>query len=390
MRLQGRTLVLFDQYRTIGGGQTVLLSVAEAAQQLVDTIVLVIPKGGSLETAARDRLPGNLKIIGASELRMTSGRKAPLDFLRLAYGTATFVIRYIRLARRSTLLYANGPRQFLGVALLASIARRPCIYHLHLDHKMVEKRVIGFIAGLRWTAAVIANSSFTYSRLISALPKLKYNKNVITIENALSAAYCGGAFENRFVGHLETWNILVIGVIRPEKGQDLAVALAKQMQDVRVHIVGAAGAGAERWAAELRRKAPDNVTFHEFVDDVQAFIRHHQIHFCLVPSRTDESFGLSAIEAMACSCIAVVRDGGGLAEVAARTGAVVFSGGVDELAIVVHALMNMGNEKLSELADMQRRRTLENYGLSGFVYAIRRVLIAHLDGTNVSEATRHV
>lgn len=382
--------MLFDQYRTIGGGQTVLLSVVEAARRLVDRIILVIPKGGSLESAARDRFPASVKIVEAGEIRMASGKKTPFDLVRLAYGTGAFVFRYFRLARRATLLYANGPRQFPGAALLAMVARRPCIYHVHLDHTKLEKRVIGVIAGLKWTAAVIANSSFTYSRLTDTLPKLKTNLKVVTIENALSVTYCDCPFDNRFATEPGIWNMLVIGVIRPEKGQDLAVALAARMPGLRVHIVGSAAVDAERWAAELRRFAPANVMFHEFVNDVRAFIHGHDMHFCLVPSRTEESFGLSAIEAMACSCIAVVRDSGGLTEVAARTGAVTFNGGIDELALVVKSLMSTSHDRLSELAEMQWRRTLENYGPARFLNAIQEVMSNQLGGSGVSEAAREV
>lgn len=101
------------------------------------------------------------------------------------------------------------------------------------------------------------------------------------------------------VGHL--------GAFTREKGQDIAIAAARLLPQVRFIL---AGDGPLR--EELRIAAPPNVEFPGFVADLADFFS--RIDLFVMPSRW-EAWGLAALEAMAYGVPVVASDIQGLAEI---------------------------------------------------------------------------
>ncbi len=121
--------------------------------------------------------------------------------------------------------------------------------------------------------------------------------------------------------------LLCVGRLAPVKGFDLAIgALAGvRGQGIEARLVLA----GEDWgeATRLRRLASDlgasrSIEFAGRVDAAQRLDLYNRAQALLVPSRY-ESFGITALEAVACGCPAVVSDTGGLAEAAGPAGRVV-------------------------------------------------------------------
>lgn len=61
--------------------------------------------------------------------------------------------------------------------------------------------------------------------------------------------------------------------------------------------------------------------------------------FLLVPSRWEEPFGIVALEGMACGCIPIVSDGGGLPDAVGRAGLVFQRGNIGELVLLMYQLL---------------------------------------------------
>lgn len=101
------------------------------------------------------------------------------------------------------------------------------------------------------------------------------------------------------VGHL--------GAFTKEKGQDIAVAAARLLPDVRFIL-----AGEGPLLEELRTTAPSNVEFPGFIADLAKFFA--QIDLFVMPSRS-EAWGLAALEAMAHGVPVIASDIQGLAEI---------------------------------------------------------------------------
>ncbi len=122
----------------------------------------------------------------------------------------------------------------------------------------------------------------------------------------------------RRLGFPEEPIILFVGRIEPLKGIDILVrAVAQVSEDIRFCLVVVGGdASAEAEKAELRRLAQKlgisrRVAFLDAVDHSLLPLYYNAADICVVPSYY-ESFGLVALEAMACGTPVVASRVGGL------------------------------------------------------------------------------
>lgn len=112
--------------------------------------------------------------------------------------------------------------------------------------------------------------------------------------------------------------LLYVGRIEPLKGIDILIRAAAQTEGrFRLLVVGGDGKDAER-KEELRRLAEElgiagNVIFQDAVSHDRLPLYYNAADVCVVPSYY-ESFGLVALEAMACGVPVVASRVGGLLE----------------------------------------------------------------------------
>lgn len=354
-------VALFDQYGFLGGGQVVLLSAIRAACDVARHVIVVIPLQGALEGSIRTMFGNAVSLRGTASPNLTHGRKSFRDAMRLAVHSLGFVCRHARTVADADLIYANGPRQFPALMFLAVLLRTPCCYHVHIELGRRELQLLRFASRLTSTHRIIFSSAFIRDQIAAQAPSLARSEKVVVIENALGSGYHGMQFVDRFPAPIDVINVLVMGVLRPEKGQDVAVCLARRLSFVRLHIVGRVGEGAEAWVEHLRATASVNVTFHPAVSDPSAFIAEVGIQVMLVPSQWQEPFGLVCIEGMANSCITVVSNRGALPQIAAKTGALVYGDSSDDLVNCFRALMRQDLDRLRTLARSQFEATMREY-----------------------------
>ena len=228
----------------------------------------------------------------------------------------------------------------------------------------MEKRFFARTLSSPNIAALVVPSTFVRDDLVQFSEKFSSPK-VRLVENGLSQRYDGLPFDDRFNGNAPS-RVALIGRLSPEKGQDMLPLLASMVPDISFHVLGDSAFADTSWSEGLRRMAPTNVHFHGWVDDVPSAIRDLGIQVCLVPSRCDEASPLVPLEAMALSCLTLVRDRGGLKEIAARTGALTFVNDA-EVAPLLSRMMAMPAQDLSSLARSQHAATLASYGHEAFV-----------------------
>ena len=129
------------------------------------------------------------------------------------------------------------------------------------------------------------------------------------------------------VGHM--------GAFTREKGQDIAIAAARLLPDVRFLL-----AGEGPLLEELRRDAPGNVTFLGFVSDLPEFFAG--IELFIMPSRS-EAWGLATLEALAYGVPVIVSDIEGLAEIVTpQCGLLVPPGNAEMLAMAISTIDRVG------------------------------------------------
>jgi glycosyltransferase involved in cell wall biosynthesis len=245
--------------------------------------------------------------------------------------------------------------------------------HLHLDHAPLEKRLMRLAT--RWfnPFQLVANSRFVLEAM-----RPRPGSSVL-VENALDEVFAGLPFQNRFENAGQPWRAAVIGTMRPEKGQDIAIAAFAERPDITLHLIGCEGDGAEGWIAGLKSAATANVRFEGPTTEVAGLIRRLGIQFSLIPSRWPEPFGLAAIESMASSCVTIVSGRGGLGEIAGRTGALVAED-AQELGQALDRLVSLPAAELHALARRQYEAVQHHYAPGRFQEQICRLLSTALRG----------
>jgi glycosyltransferase involved in cell wall biosynthesis len=202
-------------------------------------------------------------------------------------------------------------------------------------------------------------------QLESSVPALRNHSKLRLLENSLGAAFSDLSFVDRFSGTAPgRLQVCVLGVLRQEKGQDVVVDLAQQRPNLHFHLIGRPGPNAEQWLHDLKARAPANVTFHGHITNIPQTLETLRIQVNLLPS-TQESFGLAAIEGMACSCLTVVSGQGGLWDVAEKTGALI-AGTPEELAATLDRVSTMPPAVASALTKQQFEATMAHYHPSHF------------------------
>lgn len=122
----------------------------------------------------------------------------------------------------------------------------------------------------------------------------------VAIPELVSREHTGSEF---VIGHM--------GAFTKEKGQDVAIAAASLLRQSLPHAKFIL-AGEGPLLNEIRRRAPENVSFPGFVPDRSAFFT--ALDLFVMPSRS-EAWGLAALDAMAHGVPVIASDIGGLAEI---------------------------------------------------------------------------
>jgi len=145
-----------------------------------------------------------------------------------------------------------------------------------------------------------------------------------------------------------------LGRLVSDKGANVAIEafyrllLKKKFQenrDVR-HVLTIIGDGPELRNLQelvLRLGIQNNVVFKGSLRDEALVKCLNQHKFLLVPSLWEEPFGIVALEGMACGCVPIVSDGGGLPDAVGDAGLIFKRGDVDSLVTVFEKIMNDSN-----------------------------------------------
>jgi glycosyltransferase involved in cell wall biosynthesis len=111
---------------------------------------------------------------------------------------------------------------------------------------------------------------------------------------------------------------LCVGRVTASKG---VPALVEQFATQQRHALWVAGAGDALAALQQRFGNHPRIRFLGAVDAAQLPALYGDARALIMPSLAPETFGLSAVEAMACGTPAIVRDAGGCSEIVEASGA---------------------------------------------------------------------
>lgn len=195
----------------------------------------------------------------------------------------------------------------------------PGAVHVHEAESSVSRIArLGLTAPLVLADRVIYNSET--SRRVSRVGVLERRRRVTVIHNGVQGPNLVTPPRTELTGPLR---LVYVGRLSPRKGVDIAVrALAGLREagvDATLAIVGSVFPGYEWFEADLVALAQqlgvaDLVGFHGFQNDVWPFLAAADV--ALVPSRLEESFGNTVIEALSAARPVLVSDHSGLREAA--------------------------------------------------------------------------
>ena len=203
--------------------------------------------------------------------------------------------------------------------LLARVKRIPLLVHVHEAEGSASPLVRRFLAfPLLAASSIVANSQFSSRVLRSSFARLGARTTVVY--NGVPGPEVHLAPRERLEG---PFRILFVGRLSARKGVDVVVdalsILSKRGISARLDIVGAVFPGYEWYEDELRALIRSHelerfVTFHGFQASVWPFLADADA--VVIPSRFDEPFGNTAVEALLAARPVVVSDTSGLREAA--------------------------------------------------------------------------
>lgn len=139
-------------------------------------------------------------------------------------------------------------------------------------------------------------------------------------------------------------HFVFMGRLVPDKGADIAIKAlhklsAEQKALYQLTIIGNGPEEQQLKQLVQQLNLNDSVIFTDALRGEELVLCLNQHKYLLVPSTWEEPFGNVALEGMACGCLPIVSDGGGLPDAVGNAGLVVERGSADSLATAIYNLL---------------------------------------------------
>lgn len=317
-QLSAATVLITHPSAELYGSDRVLLETIQGLRERGARVVVALPSTGPLVAEIRAR-GGETEQCRTPIARKSALR--PTGALRLVGEVLRGVPAALRLLWRvrPDVVFVNTLTIPLWV-VLGRLTGRCVICHVHEGESSapaVLRRLLA--APLLLANHLVVNSRFSLDVLAGSFPSLRRKATVV---------YNGIAGPAELVAAREQISsparLLYVGRLSPRKGPAVALdalaILCSRGVDARLDLVGSVFPGYEWFADELAETVAadpalrDRVSFHGFVPDVWPQLA--LIDIVLVPSRFDEPFGNTAVEAVLAARPAVVSATSGLLEAA--------------------------------------------------------------------------
>lgn len=352
------------------GSDRVLLETIEGLTRAGARVLVSLPAAGPLVPELERR--GAAVILTPTPVLRKSMLSAT-GMLRLSCSSVHGILRSVGVIRgaRPDVILANTVTVPLWTAA-GRLTGVPVVTHVHEAEATASRALRTALAlPLLFSHRILANSQFSADTLAAVLPALRARATVLY--NGVPGPDEHAPPREDLAGGLR---ILYLGRLSHRKGADVAIdALLQLRRDgvaARLSVVGAVFPGYEAYEAGLRRQvaaagAEGAVTFHGFQKVVWPFLA--QADVVVVPSRLDEPFGNTAVEAVLASRPVIVSNTSGLREAAAgyRSAQLVEPGSAAPLAAALARVAahwpQYRADAMLDAAEAERRHSPQRYGM---------------------------
>jgi glycosyltransferase involved in cell wall biosynthesis len=294
-----RTVLVAHPGAELYGSDRVLL---ESVSALIDDgwrVVVTVPTQGPLLDELRER-GATIAACVSPVLRKSALR--PRGMLRLIRATTRGLRDGSRLISRErpSVMYVNTMTIPLWL-VLARLRGIPVLCHVHEGEASASRLTRAVLTlPLFLARAIVANSKFSVSVLERTFRRLRQRTKVVY--NAVSGPPSRQPARRHLDGGV---HLTYVGRLSPRKGVDVAIdalaVLADRGVSADLDVVGAVFPGYEWYEKQLRdqvkaKKLGGHVHFHGFQPSVWELVNAGDV--VVVPSRIDEPFGNTAVEAI--------------------------------------------------------------------------------------------
>lgn len=233
------------------------------------------------------------------------------------------IFTLFKLIKQADVILENNP--CLRLSWVNIFLRKPMVVALHTWLKN-SKGKIGLNEIIKWGWLRNANYVISCSNALS----LKVFKKSIVIHNS----YDNNLF--RIITEIKkTKDFVFVGRLVSDKGIDLALKafglFIKEFPQSHFTIIGQGEEYGELNKLVEVLGIVDNVTFRGTLRGENLVETLNQHRYLLVPSVWEEPFGIVTLEGMACGCVPIVSDGGGLPEAVGDAGLLFKRGDINDL-----------------------------------------------------------
>ncbi len=362
-----RVLVAHSSSELYGSDRVLL----ESVQGLIEEgwqVLVVLPGPGPLVAEVLDR-GGQVVLCPSPVLRKSALR--PIGFLRLTAQVLPAVVSglWLLLRARPDVIYVNTVMVPLWL-LLGRLTGSRTLCHVH-EAEGSASRLLRRLVALPLFAAhtIVANSDFSRQVLSSAFESLGTRTTVVY--NGVPGPPTPTTSHARIDGAVQ---LLYVGRLSERKGVDVAVSAVAELLErgtpAELDIVGSTFSGYEWYEAQLVKQVNSlglnrHVRLCGFEHPV--WPRLAAAHIALVPSRLDEPFGNTAVEAVLAGRPVIASDTSGLREAVAgfKSAIRVPPGDAGAIADAVECMLTQWSDyhrfALSDAVDATRRFAPHGY-----------------------------
>jgi glycosyltransferase involved in cell wall biosynthesis len=318
-------ILFVDQFGYFGGAQRVLLDLIQELSKDGDEAWVALNGEGEFRDALVNAgIPVRSLPLGD----YSSGGKSVLETIRFFISTLHciwLIFRYVR-NQKSDLIYANGPRTFIGAVLAGRLTRRPVLWHLHniLPTGAILRLLCCFG---KWTQGIIACSKAAAIPWIQCNPRLKLKIQVIynDVPSWLKASpILTAKLEKRMPLPIQFLVFGILGRITPVKGQKIflkaALLILKEFPDTQFMIIGSPAprnkVDHEYWEELIHAVHESQLTNHiHFIEHTKNLMEVYTLlDVVVVASLVAEAFPLTILEAMTLQKSIIAPSSGGIPE----------------------------------------------------------------------------
>lgn len=324
------------------GTDRVLLESVDGFIERGWSVAVALPVNGPLVPELQDR---GVTVYRCGSPVLRKSLMSPRGLVTLATATLIGAVRGFRLIGRfkPDVIYVNTITIPLW-PLLGRLSGRPVLTHVHEAEGSASRLLqMALAAPLVAATSIVANSRYSADVHESAVPRLSGRAEIVYNGVPLPRLTVDAQTEEPY-----PLRVLYVGRLSHRKGVDVVIdavgRLHRSSVPVRLDIVGAVYPGYEPYEESLRQSVAQQglnsvVTFHGFHSDVSPFRADCDV--VVVPSRLDEPFGNTAVEALMAARPLVVSETSGLKEAAEGYDSVQFvaPGDAVDLADALHRVV---------------------------------------------------